>query len=136
MPAPHPAFDPTQYLSKKKREKKLAWVFTILGGVVLLDSALPFPVPLVGVPSILLGGAFLCYGYYQFTLYQKLPLHEALQLAQSLNRPFTRTDLFLTFQLSPKATDRLIAELVYHGFVEPTGTDLPPESEVQYRVIL
>lgn len=128
-------FDPAQYLSKKKREKRLAWIFTILGSVVLLDSGLPFPIPLMGAPSIFFGGALLGFGYYQFTLYKKFPLHETLQLAHSLDRPFTRTDLFLTFQLSPKATDALIAELIQHGFVEVTDTDLPPESDMQYRVI-
>lgn len=135
MSAPKKTFDPNEYISRKKWEKRLAWFFTILGSIILLDSASPFPIPLVGGPSLILGGALLWYGYYQFQIYKKLPLHEALQLAQTLDRPFTRTDLFLILEMSPEATDQLILELVQHGFIEPIDTELPPESEVQYRVI-
>ena len=136
MPSePIASFDQNKYLSRKKREKRLAWIFTILGGIVLLDSAVPFPIPLVGGPAIILGGALLCFGYYQFHVYRRLPVYEAVQFVQSLDRHFTRTDLFLALQLSPETTDQLIQALIQNGFIEPIDTELAPESDIQYRVI-
>ncbi len=128
-------FDQDAYLSRKKREKWQSWFFISLGGLVLLDSYSPFPIPLVGVPSLFLGFALLYYGYHQFKNYSKLPMYEALQLGRSLNRDLTRTDLFLAFQLTPEQTDQLVDELVRNGFIEPVGTDLAPEADMRYRVI-
>ena len=85
------------YLAKKRREKWLAWFFMILGGLILLDSGTPIPFPLVGLPSILVGGGLLGFGYTQYQSYRKLPLHEALQLGKQLGGHLTRTDLFLHF---------------------------------------
>lgn len=128
-------FDSEHYLKQKKREKLKTWIFSVLGSIILLDSYSPFPIPLVGTPAVLTGMALLSYGFYQYKSYQRLPILESVQFARSLNRPFSRTDLFLTFQLSPERTDQLIQELVQQGFVEPSDTELPPESEIHYRVI-
>ena len=128
-------FDQSEYLSRKKREKRLAWVFMILGGVILLNSYSPVPIPLMGIPSILIGGASLAYGYYQLRNSHKLPLRDALHYAYSLDQNFTKTDLFLTFQLSPEKVDELVQELIHNGFIEPVDSELPPESDIQYRVI-
>ncbi|MBF0279624.1 MAG: hypothetical protein HQM13_17630 [SAR324 cluster bacterium] len=136
MPSsPIEAFDQARYLSRKKWERRQAWIFSILGGIVLLDSAVPIPIPLVGGPSIILGGVLLCYGYYQFQLYKKLPVHDAVKFVRSLERHFTRMDLFLALQLPPETTDTLIQELIQNGFVEPVNTELAPESDIEYRVI-
>ncbi|MBF0287176.1 MAG: hypothetical protein HQM14_05100 [SAR324 cluster bacterium] len=128
-------FDQDAYFSRKKREKWRAWFFISLGGLVLLDSYSPFPVPIVGAPSFFLGSVLLYYGYQQFKNYSKLPMYEALQLGRSLKRELTRTDVFLTFQLTPEKTDLLLDELIKNGFIEPVGTELTPESDMRYRVI-
>ncbi len=136
MPSkPIESFDQSRYLSRKKWEKRQAWFFTIFGGIVLFDSALPVPIPLVGGPSIIVGGILLCYGYYQSRVYRRLPIHDAVQFVQSLDRHFNRMDLFLALQLPPQETDQLIQELIQNGFVEPLDTELAPESDIQYRVI-
>ena len=128
-------FDQSEYQSRKKREKWLAWIFMILGGIVLINSSSPVPIPMMGISSILLGGALLAYGYYQFKIFHKLPLHDALQYAHFLDKNFTKTDLFLTFKLSPEKIDELVQELIQNGFIEPVDSELPPESDIQYRVI-
>lgn len=128
-------FEPEAFKRRKRKERIQAWLFSVLGGVVLLDSYAPVPIPLVGAPSILLGMGLLAYGYYQYNNYRKLPIHDAVQFAHSLDRHLTRADLFLAFRLSPEKTDQLLNELIQNGFIEPAEESLPPESEIRYRVI-
>ena len=77
------SFDSEVYLGRKRRERILSWGSMILGALILLDSGAPIPFPLVGLPSILVGGALFGFGYYQYGIYRQLPLHEAVQLARS-----------------------------------------------------
>ena len=128
-------FDQQQYLKKKRREKWQSWFFLLFGLLVLLDSGLAFPVPLVGVPSIIIGTGLLGYGYIQYQAYRKLPLHETLLLGKQSGGNLTRTDVFLAFQLSPKETDEILHILVQEGFIEPVDTDLPPDNEICYRLL-
>ena len=56
-------FDSEVYLGRKRRERILSWGSMILGSLILLDSGAPIPFPLVGLPSILIGGALFGFGY-------------------------------------------------------------------------
>ena len=105
------SFDSEVYLGRKRRERILSWGSMILGALILLDSGAPIPFPLVGLPSILVGGALFGFGYYQYGIYRQLPLHEAVQLARSQSGELSRTDLF---QVAPdcKQTDEILHELV------------------------
>ena len=88
-------FDEEAYQKSKRGERRQAYIFLILGGLVLLDSGSPVPIPLTGLPSVLLGLAILAYGWSQWRSYQRLPLHEALQLGRLQGGRLSRTDLFL-----------------------------------------
>ena len=128
-------FDKQAYLTRKRREKRSAWFFLILGGIILLDSGSPFPIPLVGMPSIVIGMIVMGYGFYQLQIFQQLPLHEALLLGRQQGGTLTRTDIFLQLELTPEQTDQLIQSLIHEGFIEPIDTGLPPQAEIGYRLI-
>ena len=100
------SFDSEVYLGRKRRERILSWGSMILGALILLDSGAPIPFPLVGLPSILVGGALFGFGYYS-SIYRQLPLHEAVQLARSQSGELSRTDLFLKLRLTAKQTDEI-----------------------------
>ena len=128
-------FDSEVYLGRKRRERILSWGSMILGALIILDSGAPIPFPLVGLPSILVGGALFGFGYYQYGIYRQLPLHEAVQLARSQSGELSRTDLFLKLRLTAKQTDEILHELVSAGLLEPVSPDLPAEQEMRYRLL-
>ncbi|MBF0238149.1 MAG: hypothetical protein HQM12_10610 [SAR324 cluster bacterium] len=128
-------FDQTTYLKQKRRQKRQAWFLMITGLVILLDSGSAMPVPLVGLPSIIVGVLLMVWGYFQYQSCQRLPLHEALMLTRQMGGMIKRSDLFLNLLLSPEDTDLLIQALVHEGFIEPLDTGLPPENEISYRLI-
>lgn len=127
-------FDQKAYLSRKRHQKWQSWLFSILGGIIALNSATPIP-PFFGLPPIFLGLGMLGYGYFQYRAYQKLPLHEALLLGRQMGGHLTRTDLLLNLQLTPEKTDELVDMLVREGFIEPVDNDIPPENEIRYRLL-
>ena len=128
-------FDEEAYQKSKCGERRQAYIFLILGGLVLLDSGSPVPIPLTGLPSVLLGLAIMAYGWSQWRSYQRLPLHEALQLGRLQGGRLSRTDLFLKLRLSAEKTDQLLDLLVQQGFLERVDEDLPPENEPVYRLL-
>jgi len=83
----------------------------------------------------LIGSTIMAYGWYHWRAYQRLPLHEALQLGRQQGGQLNRTDLFLKLRLSPEKTDALLEQLVSEGFIERISDNLPPENEVTYRLI-
>ncbi|MGK5095085.1 hypothetical protein WDW89_24130 [Deltaproteobacteria bacterium TL4] len=128
-------FDPKEYQARKRREKWQAWSALIFGAIVLFDSAAPIPIPLVGLPSIILGLGLLGYGYAQYKSYRALPLHEALRLGKLRDGKLTRTDIFLSLKLTPQQADQVLQVLVSEGFIEPFESGLPPEHELCYRLL-
>ena len=127
-------FDEKSFVAKKKSELWQAWGFLLFGGLIILDSGSPYPFPLVGLPSIVLGGALFGYGWMQARAYHRPPFREAVQLGKELGH-LTRTDLFLKLHLSPEQTDKLLDQLVEQGFIEPICDELPDEAEIKYRVL-
>ena len=128
-------FDEEGFQASKRSQRRQAVIFLILGGLILLDSASPVPIPLTGLPSILIGSTIMAYGWYHWRAYQRPPLHEALQLGRQQGGQLNRTDLFLKLRLSPEKTDALLEQLVSEGFIERVSDNLPPENEVTYRLI-
>lgn len=128
-------FDGEAYAQRKRRERLFGWIFSLLGGLVLLDSGSPVPVPLVGLPSLLIGGAMIAFGVQQLRAFAQMPLREALLLGRSLGGRLTRTDLFLHLGLDPERTDQLLQVLISQGFIEPESDDLPMEQEMRYRLL-
>ena len=129
------AFDENAYQKRKRGEHLRGWLFTILGGLILVDSGFPVPIPLVGISSLLVGGGITAYGIHQLFKARKLPLRDALQLGRALGGHLTRTELFLKLNLSPSKTDELLDLLVAEGFIEIVSDDLPEEQEVHYRLL-
>ena len=99
------------------------------------SSGSPIPIPLTGLPSVLLGLAIMAYGWSQWRSYQRLPLHEAIQLGRVQGGRLSRTDLFLKLRLSAEKTDELLDLLIQKGFLERIDEDLPPENEPVYRLL-
>ena len=128
-------FDEEAFHTSKRRQRTLGVLFLLLGGFVLLDSGSPIPIPLTGLPSILLGSVIMAYGWYHWRSYRSLPLHEALQLGQTQGGQLSRTDLFLKLRLSSEQTDTLLDQLVREGFIERINDNLPPENEATYRLL-
>ena len=128
-------FDEEGFHVSKRSKRRQAIIFLILGGLILLDSASPVPIPLTGLPSILIGSTVMAYGWYHWRTYQRLPLHEAIMLGRQQGGQLNRTDLFLKLRLSPEKTDALLEQLVSEGFIERISDNLPPENEVTYRLI-
>jgi hypothetical protein len=128
-------FNQANYLERKRRERFWSWAAMLFGGFILLDSGAPIPIPLVGLPSMLLGGALLGFGYYQYGNYRKLPLHEAVAIARDQKGELSRTDLFLHLRLTAEQTDELIHLLIRAGFLEPVDSELPAEQEARYRLL-
>ena len=128
-------FDEGTFLKSKQSERRQAYFFMILGGLVFLDSGSPIPIPLTGLPSVLLGLAIMAYGWSQWRSYQRLPLHEAIQLGRVQGGRLSRTDLFLKLRLSAEKTDELLDLLIQQGFLERIDEDLPPENEPVYRLL-
>ena len=128
-------FDVEGFQASKRSQRRQAVIFLIIGGLILLDSASPVPIPLTGLPSILIGSTIMAYGWYHWRAYQHPPLHEALKLGRQQGGQLNRTDLFLKLRLSPEKTDALLNQLVSEGFIERINHDLPPETEVTYRLI-
>ena len=128
-------FDEESYQKSKQSERRQAFLFLSFGSLVLLDSGSPIPIPLTGLPSILLGLGIMAYGWSQWRAYQSLPLHEAIQLGRVQGGRLNRTDLFLKLRLSAEKTDELIDLLIQQGFLERVDEDLPPENESSYRLL-
>lgn len=128
-------FDEEGFQASKRSQRRQAVIFMVLGGMILLDSGSPVPIPLTGLPSLLIGSAIMLYGWYNWRAYQRLPLHEALQLGRQQGGQLNRTDLFLKLRLTPEKTDALLEQLVSKGFIERINDNLPPENEVVYRLI-
>ena len=128
-------FDEGTFQKSKQSERRQAYFFLILGGLVFLDSGSPIPIPLTGLPSVLLGLAIMAYGWSQWRSYQRLPLHEAIQLGRVQGGRLSRTDLFLKLRLSAEKTDELLDLLIQKGFLERIDEDLPPENEPVYRLL-
>ena len=80
------SFDSEVYLGRKRRERILSWGSMILGALILLDSGAPIPFPLVGLPSILVGGALFGFGYYQYGIYRQLPLLSLIHISEPTRR--------------------------------------------------
>ena len=129
------SFNEETFHSSRRRHRWQAVFFALLGGVVLLDSGSPIPIPLTGLPSILLGSVIMAFGWYHWRAYQRLPLHEALQLGQAQGGQLSRMDLFLKLRLTSEQTDILLEQLVREGFIERVNDDLPPENEDIYRLL-
>ena len=129
-------FDKDLYLAKKRREKWQSLGLMALGVLFFLNSPRPLFLPLFGMPAIVIGLVLSGWGYLRYQNYRRLPLHEALQLGQAQGGIVTRTDLFLILELTPQRTDQLIQALIEEGFIEPLDTNLPPEKEIRYRLIL
>ena len=129
------SFDEDAFHARKRRERNYAWIFGALGAFVMLDSGLPYPIPLTGLPSLLIGGVMLAYGFFQYRAYRRSPLHEALELGRSLGGSLTRTDLFLRFRLDAEETDALLQELVRQGFLEQMHEDVRAEQEPRFRLL-
>ncbi len=130
-----PPFEQERFLARRRRQKRHGWIFMVLGGFIFLDSYAPFPIPLVGPISLLIGFVLFCYGYYQYNGYRSLPVYEALQVAHSHNGQVTRTELFVALQMTPEQTDLLIQELIKNGFFEPIEDETNADSELRYRLI-
>lgn len=130
-----PSFSPEEFKRQRRRQKRLAYGCLGFGIVVLFDSFSPFPIPLVGLPSVIIGSLITLYGWWQWQRYKEPPLHAAVSLAFFLGGEFTRTDFFLLLGLSPRETDQLIAILISEGFVERQDSTLSVESEVIYRLV-
>ncbi len=128
-------FDEQSYHSSKRSDRRQGVFFLMLGGLVILDSGSPIPIPITGLASILLGTVILVYGWYKLHSYQKLPLHEALQLGRAQGGQMGRTDIFLKLRLTPEKTDELLEQLVREGFIERVSENLPPENEATYRLL-
>ena len=129
------SFDEEAFHAHKRRERNHAWIFGALGAFVLLDSGLPYPIPLIGLPSVLLGGVLLAYGFFQYRAYHRPPLHEALELGRSLGGSLTRTELFLRLRLNAEETDELLQELIGQGFLEQMHDDVRAEQEPRFRLL-
>ncbi len=128
-------FDAEDYIRRKKRERLYGWGFSLLGGLILLDSGAPVPFPLVGLSSLLVGGGILAFGVQQLRAYARPPLREALLLGRSLGGELTRTDLFLKLGLEAEQVDAILEQLVAEGFLEPESEGLPAEHEIRYRLL-
>ena len=128
-------FDEESFQKSKQSKRRQAFLFLSLGSLVLLDSGSPIPIPLTGLPSILLGLGIMAYGWSQWRAYQSLPLHEAIQLGRFQGGRLNRTDLFLKLRLSAEKTDELLDLLIQQGFLERVDEDLPPENEPSYRLL-
>ena len=109
-------FDEVSYQKSKQSERRQAFLFLSLGSLVLLDSGSLIPIPLTGLPSILLGLAIMAYGWSQWNAYQRLPLREAIQLGRVQGGQLNRTDLFLKLRLSAEKTDELLDLLIHTLF--------------------
>ena len=134
--APRPgSFDEEAFHARKRRERNHAWIFGALGAFVLPDRALPYPIPLTGLPSVLIGGVLLAYGCFQYHAYRRPPLHEALELGRSLGGSLTRTELFLRLRLNAEETDELLQELIRQGFLEQMHDDVRAEQEPRFRLL-
>ena len=65
---------------KSNRGKGLIWVF--IGIFVLLDSPYLFPIPLTGVPSVLLSAVLIAFGARKILNGLELPLYESLLIME------------------------------------------------------
>lgn len=126
-------FDEESYVALKRSQFWQSWGFLLFGGLVLLDSGSPLPIPLVGLPSIVLGGTLFAYGWMQSRSYHKLPMREAVQIGKAKGQ-ITRTELFLKLHLTTEQTDKLLDQLIEEGFIEALNDELPEEAEITYRV--
>jgi len=128
-------FDAKEYQARKAKEKRLSVICMIGGGSILLNSYAPIPIPLVGIPAFFVGGVVLLIGIQLWSSYKRLPLHSAVLLARQQDGIITRTDIFLSFGLSPEQTDKLLSELVAEGFLEVVCSELQAEEDLEYRLI-
>lgn len=125
----------SRYQKRKKRERFQSWLGITIGTLIVVNSYSPVPIPLIGIPSILIGLGILGYGLYQRSKWKTLPIHEALMLGRSQQNFLTRTDLFLAFKLSITQTDELIQTLIQEGLIEAINENIDPETEIRYRII-
>lgn len=120
----------------KTRNSQKRWGIglIIFGLVTLADSGSPFPVPLVGLPSIVVGLATTLLGAYLVYKHQELPISETLDVA-ALHQGFLSAPLLVrALHITPTTAERILADLSRRGYtrVEEQGLE---SGEVSYRVL-
>jgi hypothetical protein len=118
----------------RARQRFWGWLLGLLGLLTLADSGLPFPVPLVGLPSVLVGLGITAAGGLLLYRHQELPLPEALEVAR-LHQGFLSAPLLIrTLHVTPATAERLLAELSRRGYTQVHEQALEG-GEVSYRVL-
>jgi hypothetical protein len=121
-------------LAARARQRFWGIVLSILGFVTLVDSGAPFPIPLVGLPSILVG--LLCLGSGAGFLYrqQELPVSEALELAALQGGFLSEPMLVRALHVTPDTAERILRVMVERGYARLEDSALE-DGAMTYRVL-
>jgi hypothetical protein len=123
-----------QMYQARARQKWWAVALCILGLVTLADSGSPFPIPLVGLPSILAGLGCLGTGYYLLYRQQELPITETLEIAALYQGYLSAPLLIRALHVTPETAERILDELVRRGYARIEEQALE-SGEMGYRVV-
>lgn len=139
QPAPLPKAV-TGFAAARTRRRRTGIVLIVAGLVTAIDFFSPVPVPLIGMPAIVIGAALAALGYLLHRGAARMPVAEALLLAEARGGRLTKALLVMELRLEPAEAGELLHLMEREGLAEAelAGTedlklDLPAIDPV-YRI--
>lgn len=138
----HGKFDTEKFIENLKiREEKeqfrrtVGKVLVVLGIVTILDSCAVFPIPLIGPPSIFIGGLISVIGLGVLASKTKMKLtNEALKVAINNNNRLTVARLALELDISLDKAEKIIKQFVKKGIAEIDIDSQDPTEGLVYKI--
>jgi len=110
-------------------------VILALGIVTILDSWSMFPVPLVGIPSIVVGVVLMMLGGTMLAGRRRLKdTNEALRIAMKHGNRLTVARLALELDISLDRAEKIVKQLVDKGIAEIDLDSLGPDEGIVYKI--
>ncbi len=109
----------------------------ILGGITILDSCSPFPIPLVGPPAIIFGSVLILIGTALMIrpgASGRKDTTEAIYVAMKYHNRLTLARLVVEMDISLERAESIIQTLVKKGIAEIDLDANDPDGGITYKI--
>lgn len=110
-------------------------VLMVIGAVTLLDSCSPYPVPLIGLPSIVVGLILMIIGgALRYRGPRMKETNQAIMIAMQYGNQLSVTRLAVEMDVTLEQAEKIIDTLVKKGIAEIDLDTVDPDSGIIYKI--
>lgn len=111
-------------LERRKRDRRFGLGMLIVGFLVLMDSPYPFPIPLVGLSSVILSTGLLVWALIRLYRGCRLPLQEAVLFVYHCEGEALRSEILDALEGEEGNGDQLFRVLEKKDLLMPASNSL------------